>query len=84
MENHLTIDSVAVSYGNNKVVKGGYITSSRGKVTGLIGSNGSGKSSMFNAIMGGVKAENLSIKIDDTHIEKTGSTNMSNIYPRDE
>lgn len=70
MEKYLIIDSVIVSYGKNRVVKGGYITSSRGKVTGLVGANGSGKSSMFNAIMGGVNAENLSIKIDDTHIEK--------------
>lgn len=70
MENHLIVDSVTVSYGRNKVVKGGYITTSRGKVIGLVGSNGSGKSTIFKALMGGVRAENLSIKIDETPIEK--------------
>lgn len=65
MDKHsLIVDSVAVRFGEKTVLSGGYITSSTGVVTGLLGRNGAGKSCMFRALMGGLKAEYVMVSID--------------------
>ena len=53
MSNRLVVDSVVVRFGQKTVLSGGYITSQKGMVTGLLGRNGTGKSCMFRALMAG-------------------------------
>ena len=69
MTHQLTVDSVVVRFGENTVLSGGYITSRTGVVTGLLGRNGAGKSCMFRALMGGLKADYVSVHLDDTPLD---------------
>ncbi len=65
----LTVDSVVVRFGQKTVLSGGYITSQKGMVTGLLGRNGAGKSCMFRALMGGLKVEYVQVHIDGESLD---------------
>ena len=69
MIHQLTVDSVVVRFGEKTVLSGGYITSRTGVVTGLLGRNGAGKSCMFRALMGGLKADYVSVHLDDAPLD---------------
>ena len=43
----LLIDSVQLRFGDNTVLQGAYVTSYKGRVTGVLGRNGTGKSCLF-------------------------------------
>ena len=66
----LIVDSVVVRFGQKTVLSGGYITSETGRVTGLLGRNGAGKSCMFRALMGGLKVENVMVSIDERPVNR--------------
>lgn len=66
----LIVDSVVVRFGQKTVLSGGYITSETGKVTGLLGRNGAGKSCMFRALMGGLRVENVMVSIDEMPVNR--------------
>ena len=69
MDRHkLIVDSVVVRFGSKTVLSGGYVTAETGMVTGLLGRNGSGKSCLFRALMGGLKAENVMVSIDEAPV----------------
>ena len=71
MDKHsLIVDSVVVRFGDKTVLSGGYITSSTGMVTGLLGRNGAGKSCMFRALMGGLRVENVMVSIDGKPVDR--------------
>ena len=71
VEKHrLIVDSVMVRFGDKVVLRGGYITSSTGMVTGLLGRNGTGKSCMFRALMGGLRVENVMVSIDGEPVDR--------------
>jgi ABC-type lipopolysaccharide export system ATPase subunit len=76
----LLVDSVRVRFGNHQVLSGGYITSSTGKVTGLLGRNGAGKSCMFRALMGGLRAEHIFVKVDDKPLTSLNRIGLSVKY----
>ena len=71
MIHRLTVDSVVVRFGEKTVLSGGYITSRTGVVTGLLGRNGTGKSCMFRALMGGLKADYVSVHLDDGPLDSS-------------
>lgn len=64
MKHTLIVDSVSVRFGDNQVLSGGYVTACTGSVTGVLGRNGAGKSCMFRAAMGVLKAEYVSVQLD--------------------
>ena len=71
MDKHrLIVDSVVVRFGDKTVLSGGYITSETGVVTGLLGRNGAGKSCMFRALMGGLRAENVMVSMDEKPVDR--------------
>lgn len=70
----LLADSIRLSFGTYNVLNGAWLRSETGKVTGMLGRNGSGKSCMFRAIMGGMKTQELFVKIDEEVV--TGSIEM--------
>ena len=72
MTHELVVDSVVVRFGEKMVVSGGYITARTGKVTGLLGRNGAGKSCMFRALMGGLKVDYVQVHIDGEPIDLSG------------
>ncbi|QIE58161.1 ATP-binding cassette domain-containing protein [Rasiella rasia] len=64
----LHLHSVVKSFGNKKVLQGAALELTKGSVLGLFGRNGSGKSTLLQLLYGSLKADNISISIDDKKI----------------
>lgn len=64
-ENILLVDSVHLEFGQNQVLQSAYLTARSGRVTGVLGRNGTGKSCLFKCIMGGIKPQNIFIRFND-------------------
>ena len=64
-DNRLLVDSVHLEFGKVTVLQSAYIMARTGKVTGLLGRNGCGKSSLFKCIMGGLKPMNMFVRFND-------------------
>lgn len=60
----LVIDSVQLDFGQNTVLKSAYVTAQSGRVTGVLGRNGTGKSCLFKCIMGGIRPQNKYIRLN--------------------
>ncbi|ODS82824.1 MAG: hypothetical protein ABS46_07885 [Cytophagaceae bacterium SCN 52-12] len=63
MINSLEIDSVQLSFGARKILQSIYLKAKTGKVTGILGRNGSGKSSLMKLIFGELSAE-MSLRLN--------------------
>jgi len=63
--NKLHVDSVTKFFDENKILKDIYISCETGKVIGLLGRNGTGKSTLLKIIFGTVKGDSQFIKVDD-------------------
>ena len=83
MNHKLVVDSVVVRFGEKTVLSGGYITSQTGMVTGLLGRNGTGKSCMFRALMGGLKVDYVIVHIDETPIDRNKIGQRIKYLPQD-
>ena len=44
----LEIDNIELSFKNKRILNGIYLKAETGKITGILGSNGSGKTSLLN------------------------------------
>ena len=64
MENLLEIDSVQLRFGNRIILNNIYIQSRTGKVTGILGRNGCGKSSLLRLIFGEINTFEKSVRIN--------------------
>jgi ABC-type multidrug transport system ATPase subunit len=60
----LEVDSIFLEYGLRKVLQNVYLKSETGKVTGLLGRNGTGKSCLLKIIFGELSAGGKSIRIN--------------------
>jgi ABC-type multidrug transport system ATPase subunit len=61
----LHVDSITKSFDEKKFLKNIYISCETGKVVGLLGRNGTGKSTLLKIIFGIVKGDSQFIRIDD-------------------
>ncbi len=68
MIHQLEADSISIHYENRAIITGGYLKAETGKITGLLGRNGYGKSSLLKALFGAVKAEYKSVRVDQKWI----------------
>ena len=66
--NTLEIDSVELNFGFSEVLKAIYFKAEKGKITGILGSNGSGKTSLLRIIFGELIPNNKLIRIDSKPI----------------
>lgn len=73
-KNTLLADSIRLAFGTYDVLSGAWLRAETGKVTGVLGRNGSGKSCMFRAIMGDLRTQDLFVKLNDKVV--TGSDEM--------
>lgn len=66
----LEIDNVELYFKQNRVLNGVYLKAETGKVTGILGSNGSGKSCLLAIIFGSLSAKYKLIRLDNQPILK--------------
>jgi ABC-type lipopolysaccharide export system ATPase subunit len=68
--NVLEIESINLSYGQKVILSDVYLKCETGKIVGLLGRNGTGKSSIFKIIMDVIKAPDKSIRLNHKSISK--------------
>lgn len=68
MIHKLEIDSVLFGFGSRKLLSDVYLKCETGKIIGLIGRNGTGKTSLFNIIYGTLTPNHKSIRLNEQSI----------------
>lgn len=66
----LEIDNVELYFSNKRILNGIYLKAETGKVTGILGSNGSGKSCLMTIIFGSLQPKYKLIRVDGNPILK--------------
>ena len=64
-DNTLLVDSVHLEFGDKQVLQSAFLTAKTGRVTGVLGRNGTGKSCLFKCVMGGIKPQNMFIRFNN-------------------
>ena len=64
MENLLEIDSVQLKFGDRTILNNIYIQAKTGKITGVLGRNGCGKSCLLKMIFGEIPTQEKSVRIN--------------------
>ena len=63
--NRMLVDSVHLQFGPHTVLQGSFLTAESGRVTGVLGRNGTGKSCLFKCIVGGLRSQNMFVRFND-------------------
>ncbi|AUP80974.1 ATP-binding cassette domain-containing protein [Flavivirga eckloniae] len=66
----LEIDNIELYFDNKTILNGVYLKAETGKITGILGSNGCGKSCLLNIAFGNLSAKYKLIRINSTPILK--------------
>ncbi len=76
MENRIIIDNVVAGYGSVQVLRGVSLTVEPGETVVLLGSNGNGKSTLINSVMGIVRpsAGTIVMERDGRRFDLVGMT----------
>ena len=77
--------SVHLEFDKLQVLQSAFITAQTGRVTGVLGRNGCGKSCLFKCIMGGIQPQNIFVRFNDepkpiTDILADGSNIFRRMY----
>ncbi|WP_316747626.1 ATP-binding cassette domain-containing protein [Pedobacter gandavensis] len=70
MTHRLEVDSVHLQFGEREILTNVYLKCETGKITGLLGRNGTGKSSLMNLIFGNLVPGNKSVRFDGKSVPK--------------
>ncbi|RAI94937.1 MutS-related protein [Algoriphagus yeomjeoni] len=70
----LEVDSIIKSFGQKHLLTDIYLKCATGEVIGILGRNGTGKSTLLQIIFGSVETENKSIRVDGKPLSKAYST----------
>lgn len=62
---YIEIDNIELSYSDEVLLKGIYLKGETGKITGILGSNGCGKSSLLKVIFGSLQPHHKLIRINN-------------------
>jgi lipopolysaccharide export system ATP-binding protein len=69
MKNILEFDSLDLRFDGRRILSGTYIKCQQGEVVGLLGRNGSGKSSLMKVVFGTLGVEHKSVRVNDIALE---------------
>lgn len=75
----LVVDGVSKAFGGNQALNAATLTAEAGKVTALIGPNGSGKTTMLNMICGFYTADAGVITIGDTVVSQSSPHKVARV-----
>lgn len=64
MKNLLEVDGVILEFGTKRILQDVYLKCETGEITGLLGRNGTGKSSLFKILFGALTANSQSVRIN--------------------
>lgn len=64
----IELDNIELSFESKSILHGVYLKGETGRITGILGSNGTGKSSLLNILFGHLQPRNKLIKIDSQPI----------------
>ena len=67
------LDNVELSYDDRQILYGVYLKSEKGRITGILGSNGCGKTSLLRIFFGNLQCNNKLIRIN-------GKATLKNLY----
>lgn len=80
----LHIDSITKSYNNKVILSDIFITCKKGEIKGIIGRNGSGKSTFLKIVFGTEKSESKFVRIGNKIIKNiSDGRNLINYLPQD-
>lgn len=65
----LVAENIYLSIGQKDILQGAVVKAARGKITGLLGRNGAGKSTMLQAIFGFGKAQECDVFVDGKKVK---------------
>jgi ABC-type multidrug transport system ATPase subunit len=68
MKNILEFDSLTLSFDGLKILSSIYMQCQQGEIVGLLGRNGSGKSSLMKVVFGTLNAEHKSVRVNGVSI----------------
>ena len=71
MTHKLEADGIILECKERKILSDIYLKSETGKITGIVGRNGQGKTCLLNIIYGSLEATSSSIRVDNISIFKT-------------
>ncbi len=63
----LELDNIELSYNHKKILRGIYLYGKTGEVTGILGRNGSGKTSLLRILFGNLNAKYGNVRLDGIH-----------------
>lgn len=78
----LEADSINLRFGENVVLSDIYTNFSTGNITGILGRNGCGKSSLFKTIFGTLNAEYATIRVDNVYNRSLYKSNLIKYLPQ--
>ncbi|MDD2611183.1 MAG: ATP-binding cassette domain-containing protein [Bacteroidales bacterium] len=83
MINTLEVDSVILEFGSRRILQDVYLKSETGKICGLLGNNGAGKSCLMKIIFGELNTNNKSVRLNgETYINNKRSTDDLRYLPQ--
>lgn len=83
-DKELFVDSVQFSYtDNNQLLTGGYLGLKVGDIIGLLGRNGTGKSTLMKIIFGSLRAHNAYIRVNGHKVSQAFPTREVCYLPQD-
>lgn len=66
----LEVDNIELNFSNKKILCGVYLRAETGKVTGILGRNGCGKTCLLRILFGDLKSKYKNIRLDGNHQKK--------------
>lgn len=66
----LEIDNIELSFGTKEILHGIYLSAKTGKITGILGRNGCGKTSLLKILFGNLNSKYGNVRVDGKHQKK--------------
>jgi ABC-type multidrug transport system ATPase subunit len=80
----LEFDGIEFRYTENPLLSGIYVKCETGRISGLLGRNGTGKSTLLKIVFGSLKTDVKSVRVDGKYLESAGfSSRMVSYMPQD-